>query len=233
MVFTSATPAAQTTPVNYESASNANVNNYPSGGSRSSLELFDHTDFSGTTYTYSHVLNGGNNSQVGVAKSYKVYPGDKVKIEAYAKYYNPQGSSTNLSGFAAALTAAFGVTSGSTGEAGQTYQALNDYGGFIAGGSGPGNGSFPKLFVNILVFDKDFNFLNAAYEQIDGGLQSGVSPKANHDYMSREFEVKEAGYVFAYISNENGTYVEGYFDDVAFTYTPSNIIQYNEYYPFG
>ncbi|HEY3404704.1 MAG TPA: RHS repeat-associated core domain-containing protein, partial [Ohtaekwangia sp.] len=46
-------------------------------------------------------------------------------------------------------------------------------------------------------------------------------------------EVKEAGYVFAYISNENGTYVEGYFDDVAFTYTPSNIIQYNEYYPFG
>jgi RHS repeat-associated protein len=36
-----------------------------------------------------------------------------------------------------------------------------------------------------------------------------------------------------YVSNENATLVDVYFDDVVMTYTKSNIVQYNEYYPFG
>ena len=36
-----------------------------------------------------------------------------------------------------------------------------------------------------------------------------------------------------YISNENATAVDVYFDDITMTYTPTNVIQYNEYYPFG
>ncbi|QLH31492.1 MAG: hypothetical protein HWD62_02745 [Cyclobacteriaceae bacterium] len=36
-----------------------------------------------------------------------------------------------------------------------------------------------------------------------------------------------------YISNENPTLVDVYFDDVVMTHTKSNVIQYNEYYPFG
>jgi hypothetical protein len=66
-----------------EAASNGNVQNYPSGGSCSSLNLYDHTD-AGSVYTYSNLLNGGYNSQVGVAKSCKVYPDDNVNIEAFA-----------------------------------------------------------------------------------------------------------------------------------------------------
>jgi RHS repeat-associated protein len=48
-----------------------------------------------------------------------------------------------------------------------------------------------------------------------------------------EYTAKEAGYVFMYISNESDTQVDVYFDDVTMTYTPTNVIQYNEYYPFG
>ncbi len=124
----------------------------------------------------------------------KVYPGDKVKIEAYAKYYNPSGTTSNLTGFALALTGAFGVTSASTGEALKAYNTLNNYGGIIAGGGSGGSSEHPKLFVNILLFDKDFNFLDAAWEQIDGGEQIGATPTA-HDYMSKEITVKEAGLV--------------------------------------
>ena len=49
----------------------------------------------------------------------------------------------------------------------------------------------------------------------------------------KEVTVKEEGFAYVYISNESPTLVDVYFDDVVFTRTPSNIVQYNEYYPFG
>ena len=51
--------------------------------------------------------------------------------------------------------------------------------------------------------------------------------------MSREYTIKEEGYVFMYVSNENATLVDVYFDDIVMTHTKGNVVQYNEYYPFG
>jgi RHS repeat-associated protein len=51
--------------------------------------------------------------------------------------------------------------------------------------------------------------------------------------MSKEVTVKEAGYAYVFVSNENPTLVDFYVDDVVITHTPTNLIQYNEYYPFG
>src|SRR5690606_27120592 len=45
--------------------------------------------------------------------------------------------------------------------------------------------------------------------------------------------VKEAGYVFVYLSYDNSSNNWVYFDDFKITHTPTNVIQYNEYYPFG
>jgi len=36
-----------------------------------------------------------------------------------------------------------------------------------------------------------------------------------------------------YVSNENATLVDVYFDDKVMTHTKGNVVQYNEYYPFG
>ena len=63
-------------------------------------------------YTRSNFLNGGYNSQVGLSKSIKVYPGDVIHAEVYAKYWNQSTNNSNLAAFAAALTAAFGVKVG-------------------------------------------------------------------------------------------------------------------------
>jgi RHS repeat-associated protein len=60
-----------------------------------------------------------------------------------------------------------------------------------------------------------------------------VNPVVPHQYLSREYTIKEAGYAFVYVSNENATLVDVYFDDVTMTHTKGNVIQYNEYYPFG
>ena len=58
VVFTSATPAAQTVAATFEdntqTTEQANFQNYPSGGNRSSLDLYDHTD-AGTTFTHSQL----------------------------------------------------------------------------------------------------------------------------------------------------------------------------------
>jgi hypothetical protein len=193
----------------------------------------NHADETNDGVDYSQKLTGGVNTQVGVGKSMRVYPGDKVKIEAYGKYYNPQSTQSNVTGFALALTSAFGVSSSSTGEALKAYNALEDYGSFIAAGGDGGNSNNPKLFVTILLFDKDYNFLDVAWQQIDGGEQVGALPKAAHDYMMSEVTVKEPGFAYVYVSNENPTLVDFYVDDVTITHTPSNVIQYNEYYPFG
>jgi hypothetical protein len=36
--------------------------------------------------------------------------------------------------------------------------------------------------------------------------------------MMREYTAKEEGYVYMYVSNENATLVDVYFDDVVMTY---------------
>jgi RHS repeat-associated protein len=87
--------------------------------------------------------------------------------------------------------------------------------------------------VNLLVVDKNFNFIDAAWDQINGGEQIGADPKAAHDYMTQEYVAREEGYIYVYVSNENSTLVEVYFDDVVVTHTPGNVIQANEYYPYG
>lgn len=208
--------------------------NYPGSGSRSNMELFDHTDFVGTTYTYSQLLNGGVNGQIGLAKTLKVFPGDTINASVYAKYWNETSTTSNLTGFATALTAAFGLTSGATGEMLKAYNALNDFGSVIVANNGSGSPSGPKAFITVLLFDNNFNFVDAAFDQIDpGAVQSGVVTKAAFDLLEVSYRVEKPGYAYIYLSNENPTLVDVYFDDMSISQTKSPVLQYNEYYPFG
>ena len=78
--------------------------------------MIDHTDATTDATDYSQKLVGVGNARVGTAKTYKVYPGDKVKIEAFAKYYNQSSTTNNLTGYAAALLSAFGLSAPVGGE---------------------------------------------------------------------------------------------------------------------
>ncbi len=112
------------------------------------------------------------------------------------------------------------------GETGTASSAINSRGTLAAGGWGDGStdSGHPKAFVNILIFDKNYNFLDVAYSQVT----SSGSPA----YITASYTIKEAGYAFAYISNENPTYTDVFFDDVTITWA-NHVIQSNEYYPFG
>lgn len=197
-------------------------------------DLVDHTD-AGSAYQKVQWLNGGASGRVGLTKSLSVMPGDRVSVTAYAKYMNLAGTG-NTNAFAAALTAAFGVSSGSTGEQLKLYNGLNDYGLAVAGGDHPDDDdTAPKAFVTILLFDHNYNLLDAAWDQITTDMeQVSATQKEPFAYpLSKEVVVHEPGFAYIFVSNEHPTYVDVYFDDVTVTHTPSPIVSASDYYPFG
>jgi RHS repeat-associated protein len=80
-----------------------------------------------------------------------------------------------------------------------------------------------KVFVSIVLFDKDYNMIDVAYK---ASSSSGV-------LISQSYTVKQPGYAYLYVSNEHPRFVDVYFDDVSVTHTPSAVIQMDDYYPFG
>ncbi len=231
VTFTTKTQTAVTKSANFETTSNADFTNY----TRTGYDLVDHTDPAGTTYTYVQHLNGGANGRVGVGRSMAVMPGDKVSIGAYAKYMN-LGPTTNLTPLINSLASAFGTSSSATGELGKLYNGLNSYAGMVVGGDHPDDDeTAPKAFVTILLFDKEYNLVDAAWKQITTtGLQTSSTVKQPpHDYLFKEVTVAEPGFAYVFISNEHPTYVDIYFDDVTVTHTPSPIVSSSDYYAFG
>jgi RHS repeat-associated protein len=213
---------------NTQATEQATFKNY----TRLNNDLFDHTD-AGTVYTYANLLNGAVNRQVGLAKSMSVMAGDVISAEVYAKYFGAPGSSSNLAGFGAALLSAFGLAPPVVGETGTASAALGNYGALIAAGNNPGNASWPKAWLNILVFDRDYKLVDFAYQQLDGAYVQSGAAKSPHQLLSKALTIKQPGYVYIYVSNEGAMMQEVYFDDFKITHTKSPVIASNDYYPFG
>ena len=230
VTFTAKTQTATNYTTNLEAASDANFLNY----TNTTFDLVDHTD-AGTTYQKVQWLNGGANGRVGLAKSLQVMPGDEVTISAWAKYMN-LGTTANPNAFINSLAAAFGVSSGSTGEALKVYNGLNSYATTVpAGDHYNDNESAPKAFVTIIFFDKDYNLIDAAWDQVTttGAQTSATVKQPPHDLMSITAKAPEAGYAYVFVSNEHFNYVDLYIDDVTVTHTPSPIVSTGDYFPFG
>jgi RHS repeat-associated protein len=205
--------------------------------SRVSADLFDHTD-AGLGYTYAQRLTGGTGAIVGLAKSLKVEPGDTLQVEAFAKYLNTSGGPSNVSaGLAAAIAGAFGLGPTAVGEPAAAYSSINSLfsaGSLLAADPGVDPGA-PKAFLNILLFDGKYNLVDLAYDQISASAKQEVGEvtKQPHDRLYRELVVSQPGYAYIYVSNENPTLVEVYFDDLNLTHQKSPVVQWDDYYPFG
>ena len=97
------------------------------------------------------------------------------------------------------------------------------------------NDSAPKAFVSILFLDRNYNFLDMAFDQMTtaGEQTSPTVKQPPHDLLSIAAKAPESGYAYVFISNEHSTYVDVYFDDVSVSHTPSPIVSSSDYYPFG
>ncbi|GHN02519.1 hypothetical protein WSM22_40080 [Cytophagales bacterium WSM2-2] len=168
-------------------------------------------------------LNGGYNGQVGLAKNFSVMPGDQVSLQAYAKYSTPSGTGAGTSSFVAALLAAFNLQAPASGETGTAAAGVNTFGNWEIGSGGDRNGSDAmKIFATIILFDRNYNFIDVAYQAV----QSDGSLNVN-------YTVKEAGYAYLYVSNEHPYLTDVYFDDITMARTPSLIVSTSDYTPFG
>jgi RHS repeat-associated protein len=125
------------------------------------------------------------------------------------------------------IATAFGGVSGGGGESQAIYDGVSEaITGFGAGGGNQGSNR-PAAYINYLLFDKDYNPLDMGYTVVPDVTftkQQLSIPTLN---------IEEEGYVFVYLSYDNDSPNWVYFDDFKVTHTKSNVIQYNEYYPFG
>lgn len=202
--------------------------------------LFDRTNGNApsTTTGFAQRLSGGTNEKYGLARSLSVMPGDVIDMEVYAKYIDPTRNNitavlNNLliqiaSGSAAAGTVIDGpFYSNST----IAFPFPTQGGGITTGSTGTG----PKVFLNWLVFDKNYILITAksGYKRISQTPKETGQDVA-HERLFGTVTISDPGYIYVYYSNEEsaGNY-EAYFDDFKVTQTKSAIVQADDYYPFG
>jgi RHS repeat-associated protein len=186
---------------------------------------------------YAVRLNGTENERYGLAKSLSVMPGDVISMEVFGKYLDGDQNNwtTALQNFMASLAtgqpnAGMVIDGGAAGSLGTTafpfpdvLQREND------------NGTGPKAYLNWLVFDRDYNFIpsESGFKRLSNVARETGHNTAHEALIKDDLKIKQPGYVYIYLSNENETPVEVYFDDFSVTHTKSPVIQTQDYYPFG
>src|SRR5690606_28816451 len=177
----------------------------------------------------SKVVRMNQTYKVGPSKSVKVCPGDKVEIEVWEYHEGSSGfgaTSTPLTTLVTMVSGAFGGVSGGGGESGLIYSGVNAaINAFVPGGNlGTDR---PAAYLNYILFDENYNLIDMGWKP---------APAATFTQQKLSFNtinVEQEGYLFAYLSYDNDSNNWVYFDDFKVTHTPTNVIQYNEYYPFG
>jgi RHS repeat-associated protein len=148
----------------------------------------------------------------------------------YAYYEQSSGWGTTnapLTTLVTAIAGAFGGVSGAVGESGSIFSGVNTALGGFGLGANAGDGA-PSAFLNYILFDKNYKVMNMGWKVVPTTARF-----AKQRVTLPTINVKEAGYLFTYLSYEDQSNNYVYFDDYKVTYTPTNIVQYNEYYPYG
>ena len=143
--------------------------------------LFDHTNGvkPSTAPGYSIRLNGSENERNGIARSLSVMPGDKIDMQVFGKYYDPNTPHTaddaawsTLLGFIELVREAaqtvvvdgVGYTSG--------VLRVPPYAGVLTDPNE--SAAYPKAHLNWATFDRDWKFLDGGAKQLQGGAEDGT-----------------------------------------------------------
>ncbi|HEY8936976.1 MAG TPA: DUF6443 domain-containing protein [Cyclobacteriaceae bacterium] len=187
-----------------------------------------------TTPGGSMVVKMNQTYSIGPARSVAVFPGDKVEIEVSEYHEGSSGygtTGTPLTTLINMVAGAFGGVSGGAGDAGLKYtgvnNALTNFGFGVSRGD-----SRPSAYLNYILFDKDYNVVDAGYQLAPANTFTKQKLSFSYQNIS-SLNIKEPGFIYAYLSYEDQSNNWVYFDDFKIITTKTNVIQYNEYYPFG
>ena len=156
-----------------------------------------------------------------------------MKMEVYAKYVDTNNANLTqaLTDFLAAI--ANGTAPAGTVVDGSSYAASTSsfsYAGLLNTSGSTSNG--PKAYLNWLIFDRDYNFVNGGYQRMSDVAKEHGQDVA-HEKLSASVVITQPGYVYVFLSNEETSPVEVYFDEMVVTHAKSPIIEMTDYYPFG
>lgn len=201
--------------------------------------LFDHTNGSApsTASGGAQRLNGQGNEVFGLARSMSVMPGDVINLEVYAKYIDSNSGNRTAALNTLIAQIAAGTAAAGTVVDGSSYATSTSSFPFPSGGNGTGNstGSGPKAYLNWLVYDRNYTLITSksGYARMTTAARE-TGQNVNHEKLTGTITIADAGYVYVYLSNEEGVGAyEVYFDDFRVTQTKSPIIQSDDYYPYG
>jgi RHS repeat-associated protein len=202
---------------------------------RYNFALFNHTN--GLDKSYSCRLAGVPGEVVGPAKSFAVNAGDIVDMDAYVKYSNPQTGDSDADGLLGILANAFQLSS--TGQtpldgpqALSAFNSLFQFGPYVGRVEPYEYENAPKAFLNYILFDENFVLQDFGFDQVSTvANQSGAEP-IPHELLTLHVKVEQKGYLYIYLSNENLTLIDVYFDDFKIVHH-TGIEQSDDYYPFG
>jgi len=223
-IITSVTPAAMDITATFEGNSTDNKNQFSNVSGIVTSTAANHTSGG------NKVIRMNQNYKVGPGKSIKVYPGDLVDTEVWTYYEATTGygtSSPTVAAMVTAIAAAFGGASGGGGESGSIYDGVNSALGVFGLGGNAGN-TAPAAYLNYILYDQQYKVLDMGWTIVPTSANF-----AKVKITLPQLTIKEAGFVFVYLSYEDQSNNYVYFDDFRVTHTKSNIIQASEYYPLG
>lgn len=124
------------------------------------------------------------------------------------------------------IASVFGGVSGGMGESGKIFTGVNNAVTQFAANSNQGD-SRPAAYLNYILFDLNYKVLDV------GARLAPAATFTKQQLVFPTLSIKEPGILFVYLSYDDDSNNWVYFDDLKVTYTPTNVIQYSEYYPFG
>ncbi len=171
---------------------------------------------------------------VGLKTMFSVQKGDTIELSTKSYYELPPANDGTFfldDLFNMLLT---GSTSGSTaGTEGNSIDVTN-VDGTVLGAiqtdkDGDVDSSVPRAYLNYMVFDKDFLFLTAGYQQISSASHLQWETVS----LDNPIIIEEEGYILVYVSNETNALSVVDFDDLTVTHKKTHVVQSDDYYPFG
>jgi RHS repeat-associated protein len=183
--------------------------------------------------------NGNTTAEkTGLGAILRVMAGDEVSIKVESYYYNPGGNPGTTSPLPILELLGALVGSPTMPVKGLTASNINAIGNNSTSITTnilnqAAAAQTPKAALNYIIFDEQMKYVSGGVSKVktfDPGLPNN-SYKLHQEFFNDPIEIPKNGYIYIYVSNESPIAV--YFDNLQVNHQHSNILETNEYYPFG
>lgn len=172
-----------------------------------------------------------NNRANGPGILIQVSPGDKVDIDCWAYYDDPDATLVNSTLSTAQLVTAIATTFGGVkdapGEPGRIYNRINAASSLL-GSDNSNFDLFPNAGIAAIIYDNNFNPLFYSKGSVASGKRT-----IKQKFAVPQIKIEKPGYIYICIFNKSKQAKRVFFDDFKVTTAHSRIVSGKDYYPFG